>query len=390
MRLPLRLVGKNLFKRPLRTVLTIGSLTVALFLLCTLRSLVVTIEAGVKAARSDRIIVQSAVSLFVNLPESYEAKIRRVEGVEETCRWNWFGGYFKEPANFFAQFAVDVSTLVPVYPEIVLSDAERTAFASDQRGCIVGYELAEQFGWKIGDTVPIISALFPRKDGSAWEFILHGTYRSKTSNVDNRTLFFHDEYLEKSLEDGAAEGPVGVGVFAVDLEPGAEPVAVMRRIDELFENDAQRVQSTSEAEFQAQFVSMVGNVPFFVAAIGTGVLVAIVLAVINTMLMAAREQARDAGILRALGFPRRSVFGVFLFQSLLLSVGGGGAGVVLALAASGAIAALVGTAFPGYHVTTETAAAGIGISVAIGVFAGLFPAWTLSRRPPVESLRLEV
>ncbi|HLU48343.1 MAG TPA: ABC transporter permease, partial [Planctomycetota bacterium] len=260
--MPFRLVLKNLFKHPLRTVLTLGSLIVALFLLCVLRSLVVTLEAGVKAARSDRIIVQSAVSLFVQLPESYEAKIVGVEGVRAACRWNWFGGYYREPANFFAQFACEPEELFDLYPEIKIVEGSAEEFVSKRLSCIIGTDLVRDFGFRVGDTVPIISALYPLASGGAWEFRVAGIYESSSSAVDQRTLFFHWEYLSESIDQGVTLGPDGVGIFVVGIEKEADPVAVMAAIDELFENGPQRVQATSESEFQAQFVSMIGNVPF--------------------------------------------------------------------------------------------------------------------------------
>ena len=388
-RVPFRLIARNLLKHPVRSLLTIGSLTVAVFLLCILRSFVVTLDAGVKAASSDRFIVQSAVSLFVILPESYEGKIRLEPGVDDVCRWTWFGGYYQDPANFFGQFGVNEDSLIAVYPEIVIENGSAERFKDNRRSCLVGTDLAREFAWKVGDSVPIISPLFPRSDGEAWDFQVAGTYHSTSSNLDNRTLFFHDEYLRKSLEDGAASGPAGVGLYVVKVEEGTDPLPVMSQIDALFENGPQRVQSTPEAVFQAQFVSMIGNVPFFVSSIGGGVLLAILLAVINTMLMAAREQVQDVGILKALGFTNGSVFLTFLLQSLLLSVLGGGLGIALAGSSAGAIASVLGAMFPNYQVSVGTMALGGTISVAIGILAGLAPGFNLSRLSCVESLRAE-
>lgn len=389
-RFPFRLVWRNLARHPVRLALTVGSLVVAFFLLATLRSLVVTLDAGVRAARSDRLIVQSAVSLFVILPESYEGKIRNVDGVTNVCRWTWFGGYYQEPSNFFAQFATGEETLLDVYPEIRIVEGSEERFLADRRACLVGSGLARDFEWKVGDTVPIISALFPRLDGTAWEFQVAGVYESDSSNVDNRTLFFHHEYLEKSLEEGAAGGPEGVGIYVVKIGKDESPQAVMARIDALFENGPQRVQTTSEAEFQAQFVSMVGNIPFFVSAIGSGIFAALVLAVFNTMLMAAREQVHDVGILKALGFANTTVFGVLLLQSLAVSVLGGGFGVLVALGTSARFADLLGTAFPNYGVSVETVWLGFSLAAVVGLVAGLVPAVRLSRATCIASLRQEV
>jgi putative ABC transport system permease protein len=389
MKFPIRLVLRYLTGHPVRTLLTLGSLAVAFFLLSTLRSFIVTLEAGVKSAQTNRLIVQSAVSLFVILPESYDAKIRNVEGVAGTCRMTWFGGYFQDPSNFFGQFGIDEDTLFSIYPEIVLRDGTKEAFLADRRACVVGSALATKFAWKVGDTVPLATPLFARRDGSTWEFHIAGIYHSTKSTVDNMTMFFHHDYLTKGLEEGAVDGPHGVGIYSVKVADGASPQAVMARIDALYENGPQRVQTTTEAEFQAQFVSMVGNIPFLLSAIGGAVFFAILLATLNTLLMSAREQWRDAGILKALGFTNAAVFAILLLESLTLTVAGGGSGVLLALATSDPMRLALGAMFPLYEVSGETAGLGLVLSVLVGLIAGVAPAWKLARLAPVQSLRAE-
>jgi putative ABC transport system permease protein len=115
--IPFRLVRKNLFKHKIRAILTIASLSVAIFLLCVLRSLVVALDAGVRSAEANRLIVQSSVSLFVYLPDSYYDKLMSIDGVESVCRWNWFGGYYQTPKNFFAQFATNMDSFLDMYPD---------------------------------------------------------------------------------------------------------------------------------------------------------------------------------------------------------------------------------------------------------------------------------
>jgi putative ABC transport system permease protein len=385
--IPLRLVGGNLLKHPVRSVLTVLSLAIAVFLLCALRTLLVALDAGVRSAAVNRIIVQSSVSLFVYLPESYEAKIRLVAGVEEIVRWNWFGGFYQEPGNFFAQFATDADRLIDVYPEIELIEGSRETFETERQACIVGRETAAKYGFEVGDTIPIVGTIFPRLDGQPWAFRLAGIYRSRKATLDENTLFFHAQYLEKSLESGASEGPSGVGIYVVKLAEGADRNEVMAAIDALFEGGPQRVQTTTEAEFQAQFVSMVGNVPLFINSIGTAVMFAIVLAVLNTMLMAAREQTRDVGVLKALGFTDGSVFGVMLLQSLCLCGLGGGAGIAAALGSESGLRSWLSSFFPNYDLTVQTVVLAVLLTLAIGLVAGITPAWRARRLNAIEALR---
>lgn len=384
---PFRLVWKNLLRHRTRALLTAASLAVAIFLLCVLRSLLVVLESGIKASASNRLIVQSSVSLFVYLPESYEAKLERIEGVERVVRWNWFGGYYQEPKNFFAQFATDVEDLFEVYPEIELVEGSQEDFFGDRRACVIGSEMARKFNMRVGDTMPVIGGLFPRTDGQPWDFRIAGIYHSVKPNVDNNTLFFHADFLQKALESGAASGPEGVGIFVLRLEPGADRVRVAEAVDALFAGGPQRTQTTTEAEFQAQFVSMVGNVPFFVGSIGGGVLIAILLATLNTMLMAAREQTRDIGVLKALGFRDGTVFGLMLGQSMLLTAVGGFGGLLLAIATEQPLARVLGTVFPGYHIAAETALEAIFATLAIGLLAGIMPALRARKLSVLTALR---
>jgi putative ABC transport system permease protein len=385
--MPLRLVLKSLFAHPLRSILTMVSLAVAIFLLCVLRSLVVSLDAGVRAATSNRLVVQSAVSLFVNLPKSYLQKLDSVGGVNEVARVQWFGGYYREPANFFAQFAVDPQEFLTIFPEIQVTEGSLERFLTERRACLVGRRTAEKYGFKLDDSVPIIGQIFNRVDGEPWSFEVVGIYELESLVWDETTLFFPFDYLSETLEAGAATGPNGAGIFYLQLDGSKTPVAVAAEVDGLFENGPQRVQTTSEAEFNAQFVSMIGNVPFFVTTIGGGVLAAIVLAVLNTMLLAGREQTHTIGVLKALGFTDSNVFGIMLAQGILLSALGGAMGMGIAIATGPMFESVLGTQFPGYHVSGAILGQAAALSLLVGLLAGTIPAWRARQMLAVEALR---
>jgi putative ABC transport system permease protein len=385
---PPKLVARYLTKHPVRSLLTLGSMVVAIFLLCMLRSLIVALNAGVEGAKSNRLWVQSAVSLFVELPISYQAKIAAVDGVENTCKWQWFGGYYQDPSNFFAQFAVDHETLLDVYPEIDIVEGSRDVFLEQRTTCVIGADLAREFDWQVGDRIPLIGGIFPHPDGNdvPWEFDVAGIYERRSSSIDNRTIFFHWDYFQKTLEEGSGYTP-GMGTVVLRTAPGVDQQALMGNIESLFENGPQRIQVTTEAEFQAQFVSMVGNVPFFLNSIGTGVLIAILLACVNTMLMAFRQQTHDIGVLKALGFTDRSMFALMLAQSLALCLLGGLLGVLLALVSQPLVLSQLGQTFPGYTITPATVALGLMVAGVLGILAGFVPAWSARRLHSVEALR---
>ncbi|MFQ5748794.1 MAG: ABC transporter permease [Planctomycetota bacterium] len=399
---PWKLARKHLLEHWVRSGLTMAALTVAFFLLCFLISIVTTINSAVKQSSGSRLIVQSAVSLFVQLPRDYQAKVASVPGVKSVSKFQWFGGYYREISNFFAQFAVDQDIFFNMYrkdfeikegPNGETGPAARpaalAALAADRRACIVGERLLEDFGWKIGDTIPLMGTIYQKRDRTAWEFKIIGSYRPLKTNVDDRTIFFRYDYLQEFLDNDQATGPDDIGVFNVTVEDGFDPPAVIAGIDRLFENGPQKTLTSTEAAFQAGFVSMLGNLPFFVGTIGGAVVFAVLFSVINTMMMAGRQRAHEAGILKALGFRDGALARLMLAESMLLSLAGGALGIGLALVTQAPLRIALGPRFPNYHGAPGTLAVAIATAALIGLIAGIAPSLMTLRLKPTEALRSE-
>jgi putative ABC transport system permease protein len=380
-----RLVWRNLLRRPMRSLLTIASLTIAIFLICGLLTLITTLRAGVENADPRRLDVMSANGLFVELPLHYQSKLDQIPGIERTTKFQWFGGYWRSQKHFFAQFAIDPETMFDMYPECKVSASEIEALRKQRTGCIIGRTLAKEFGWKVGDTVPIIGALHPHPEDKAWEFQVVGVYHSDVPNFDNRTMFFRWDYFEETLKAGGVTP--GVGVYALRIAPGADAARVCADVEDAFRDSEQRIDCTTEAEFQRQFQSMFGNIPVFLGWIGGGVLVAILVACINTMLMSMREQAPEIGIVKSLGFTDGGVFGLLLAQATGLCLIGGALGLFIAWSTQGLIARSIETMFPGFSITRETFTFAATVALVLGPLAGVVPAWHARRLRCVEALR---
>src|SRR5690348_5496548 len=125
------LVLRNAFRHKLRTTLTIIGIVVAVAAFGMLRTLIDAWYAGANASSSARLVTRSSVSLVFSLPLNYAQKIRQVDGVDSVGWANWFGGVYVNERNFFAQFAISDSYL-ELYPEFVLPDDQRRAFAADR------------------------------------------------------------------------------------------------------------------------------------------------------------------------------------------------------------------------------------------------------------------
>lgn len=388
--MPWHLVWRNLKAHWLRSLLTFLSVLLAVFLLCVLRGAVHGLTAAVENAAVNRLWVQSAVSLYVDLPLAYQSKIAAITGVQDVSRFQWFGGEFRDTPDFVAQFGIDADKFLPTFPELSIVEGSYDAFRRNRTGCVLGQDMARQLGLGIGSKLPLVGKIFPRSDGGAWEFTVEAIYASKVPTQDMRTMYFHFDYLMKSIEEGAARGAEGVGVYLVSVAKGAQPTQIMADIDALFADGPQRVQTTTEAEFNRQFVSMLGNVPGLLTVIGGAVLFAIAFAVLNTMLMAARERTRDAGIMKALGFRSGTVMGVLVAESLCLCTAAGATGVGLALLAERQFQSFTARVIPGYEVSTAVMVLGFGVAVGVGLLAGVIPGLQLRRLRPVTALRAEV
>ena len=150
------------------------------------------------------------------------------------------------------------------------------------------------------------------------------------------------------------------------------------------------MRTTTEAEFNRQFMSMIGNIPLLLRSIGGAVLFAIFFAVLNTMLMAGRERTRDIGILKALGFRNSTISALLLVESLLLCLSGGLVGAGLAKMAERPLWSIVNSMIPGFSIYDSILLQGILLAATLGVLAGALPSLRASRLAPVTALRLDV
>jgi putative ABC transport system permease protein len=276
-----------------------------------------------------------------------------------------------------------------MWPEIRIVDGDKDKFLRSRTACMIGEGLPKKFGFKVGDTVPIIGTIFGKPGGEAWEFTVEAIYVPDRPTLDNSTLFFGWDYFAETFKEISGGEEPDVGVIVIESEPGRDVAEVIAAVDQMFAGGPQRVQTTTEAEFSRLFVSMIGNVPRLLSFIGGGVLIAILLACVNTMLMAGREQTHDIGILKALGFNDAVMFRMMVAQSLVLCLLGGTLGIAMAAASAPAIAPFIQQFFPNYTVQPDTMLLAAGVTVAIGLFAGFVPAWTAARLRCVDALRAQ-
>ncbi len=381
----LKLLYKNLFRNWLRTGLTVASLAASIFLVATLLTILFELTSPADTPESAlRLVTRHKISLFNSIPYSYREKIANVEGVDAVIGSMWYGGVYKDPENFFANFAVDPDGFFRVNADMKVSDAQREAWENDRAGALVGENLAERFGWKLGDTVHLKGSLFPFDV----ELKVRALYAE--GNDDGSSLFFHWKYFN----EGARKrfGPNlndFTGTYNIRVTSPEQVPLVAERIDALFKNTTTPTKTETEKAFLLSFVSMLGNVKLLITSICLAVIFAVLLVAANTMAMSIRERVREIGIFKALGFRRSQVLGLLLGESMLVALGGATLGLLLAkfLLESFNLASVTSGFLQNVHVSAVTWAICLGVGTLIGIFSAGVPAWRAAQRPVVAALR---
>jgi putative ABC transport system permease protein len=380
----LHIVWKNLLRRKIRTIFTLLSIFVAFLLFGYLMAVKAAFGMGVDLAGADRLMILNKISLIMPVPANYGEKVRAIEGVRAVTHANWFGGYFQETKNTFANMAVDPETWLAMYPEFVVPEDQKKAWFADRQGALVGADLAKRFGWKVGDRIPLQATIFARPDRRAWEFNVSGIYDSPVKGTDKTQLFFHYAYLNEAVRNTSFGSQVGWFVIKVD-DPAQSP-AIAAKIDQMFANSPTETKTDSEKAFVAGWAKQIGNISLITQLIASAAIFMMLLVTANTMAQSIRERTSELAVLKTLGFGDGRVLSMVLMESCVLALVGGLAGLGLAwiLVSKGDP---TGGFLPAFYFPVPDLFIGVLIVVALGFAAGAIPAWQAGRLRIVDALR---
>jgi len=375
-----KLVWRNLFRNRTRALLTLVLMAVIFFFVGTLLSILESFDRyGNQGAGANRLVVQSAVSLANPLPYSHEEKLRQIPGVLDVCKLQWVGAYYKDKRNFFANFAVDPEKMATVFDDYKIDPKELEAFTADRRGCIVGTELMKRFGWKVGDRITLMHALFPYDA----DLTIRGTY---THPVNTSSLYFQMKYHEESA---GVMGRSRVGTFWLKIKDPAQMAAVSQQVDAMFKNSEDPTETLTEKEFQAGFMAMMGNIKLLFTSISTCAVFMVILLAAITMSMSARERVTEIAVLKAIGFGQRLVLTLMLGEFVLLTLAGGTLGILLGklLYWKAPMAQITQGMLVDFTIYPTPAIVCIAVSLIVGLLAGGLPARNATRLSVVDGLR---
>ena len=311
-----KLILKNVLRNKRRTLLTVSSLVVSLFLIISLATILTEYERGSAESNPSRLMSRHSVSLANLLPRAHLQRIETVQGVKSVMPFTWFGGIYKDEKNFFANFAVDPRKLKEIYTELKMSDAEWQAFAADRQGAVVGKKLAMRHGFTPGQRITLKSPIYNQEV----EFIIRGVL----TGGDEKTLFFQHDYLNELAPEWAKDQ---TGMFSMIANSPDDVPRIGQAVDSMFVNTDAPTKTESEREFARSFEAMTGGIKQFLYAIMAAITFSLLLVMGNTMAMTVRERTKEVGTLKAIGFKRHTIAGLFIGESIMLALVGAALGI---------------------------------------------------------------
>jgi len=379
----LYLIWSNLKRKKMRTILTFLSIMVAFLLFGYLAAIKQGFNQGIEVAGADRLVVRHKISIIMPLPQSYESRIEQIEGVEDAVHQTWFGGIYQKPSNFFAQIPVEPEEYLEMFPEFILSEDEKQAWLKTRTGAIAGRRLADRFGWKVGDRIPIEATIWRRKGGSmTWEFDLVGIYDGAEKATDTTQFLFRHDYFDEAREFGEGQ----VGWFTVRISDPEHAAEVAAQVDAEFANSPYETKTEPEGAFVQGFANQIGDIGFIMMSIVAAVFFTILLVAGNTMAYAVRERTNELAVLKAIGFTDGAVLGLVLGESFLLTFLGGGIGLALAwlLVSMGDP---TNGSIPAFFLPTKDLLLGLVLIGLMALVAGILPALQARRLQIADALR---
>jgi len=377
------LVWSNVWRKKIRTSLTILSVLVAFLLFTLLNAVGQAFGTGGAMTGAERLVVIDKITLINPLPISYKPRIAQIPGVELVTQQSWFGGYYQDPKQQFPQFPVVPEEYFELYPEFVMPEEQLEAWKKNRTGAVVGTELARQTGWKVGDRVPIQSTIYTQQNGSrTWEFDIEGIFDTTDPKGGTALMLFRHDYFAEANTFGDGF----VGWYTLKLEQNADAVAVANAIDMEFANSPNETETSTEAAFAASFAKQFGNIALIVMLILGAVFFTLLLVAGNTMSQSVRERIAELAVLKTLGFRNGTVLGIILTESVLVMVIGGVLGLAAGWILSQGVAAAMAAFIPGITVSAEIVLTAIAVMVGAGILAGIFPALKAMRLTIVDAL----
>ena len=370
---------KNLRRNRRRTILTILSVAVSLFIFCALADApLVARQILADSASSLRIACHNKAGLTYSVPQAYKRRITSTPHVVAVVAESWFGGVYHETNDQFPNLAVVPEQVDVMWPDWGISEEAAKHFKELRTACLVGAATMDQFHWHIGQQIML--------RGTIYNFnVTLNIIGFLGGKAPPNFLMFRRDYLEE-----AAGEPGFVDNYWVRADQSSSVPKVIAALDSEFANSSAETLSESEASFLGGF--MENSRIFFQIAEMLGLIVVVTsgLVAANTAAMSIRERRAEIAVLRSIGFPSGTILYVILGESLLLALIGGalGCGAAYLIFKIVTVDASAVGPLANVHVSLETVAETLMLAAVLGIVSAFLPAYSAIRHNIIDALRL--
>jgi putative ABC transport system permease protein len=375
---------RNVLRSPLRAVMTAAAVAVTLVAFLLLRTLSANWTDRVEQTPNNRVVTRHKLGWGQGMPVHYAQAIRGFAGVKYAMGGRWAA--VKHPVNdgtWFEATAVEAEPFIAMHYELSAPAEQKRAFVANRRGALITAELAQQYGWKVGDVIHLKGTEFP----GDWEFHVSGICRSTRHGFAKRALWVHYEYYNERMPP--AERDL-INLVSAEIHDPNEGANIAKAIDTHFDQSDHQTYSQEDRAVNASIVGRFGAVLSAMDFVSLLVLSVILLLVGNAMAMNVRERTQEYGILRAIGFQRSHIIGFVLIEALLLGLAGGALGLAAAYpVVERAISRYLETNmnFWPLHMPLWAVIGAPMLSALLGLAAAAIPAYRASKLEVVEALR---
>lgn len=376
------LIWSNFTRKPGRKALTLLSLLIAFVLfglLMALRHSLTFSGAGAGAARI--LVTMNKSGMGKPMPVAYAERIAGVPGVTAVSYGSGTLGTYQKPNNAFLFLGVAGRQMFKVQPFLRIASAQQLAWFRDRSGALVTPKLAQQFGWHIGERVPVQTPL-PQKDGkTTWYVTIDGVVTDPTSHaaLGLQKMFVHYSYLDEAR----AAGTGTVASISERIASAHELGQAGAAIDALFTNASPETHTFPVNAVFRNIYGQIGDISLVVADVALAVFFSMLLIVGALLLHSARERLSEFALLRALGFRSLTVGGIVFGEALLTCLAGGLLGLIIAWILVGILHGSLNQILSVMTLTPAVWGVSIGLMVLFAVLASVLPVlqlWTTSVR----------
>jgi putative ABC transport system permease protein len=374
----LPLIWSGIWRKPGRSVLIFLQVSVAFALFGVLQGMKTGVDRLIDQARADLLLVHGSLSLIDPLPLGLLERIRSVPGVKAVVPVELFGGIFQLPTQQVGIVAIrpDAGWLSAF--TYTVAPEQAAAFANMRTGTLVRKSLADKYGWKVGDRIPLITNTAQRDGATNWSFEMVGTYTDSDVAGGSDVILIQYDYFDEARLLGKGT----VSHFNASIVDPRQAAPVADAIDRLFANSTNATHTESLRELAQMQLQSIGDLNFLIRAVVSAVLVALFFATTTMLMQSVRERTPELAVMKTLGFADSVLFLFIVAEAAIVCVVAAGFGLVLALVAFPFASKVV----PGLSMPVPVVAIGLGCAALVALISASAPAIRAARLNIVAAL----